>query len=70
MAETALSVLKGFLTNKFRVLVRSWSDVIVIPERLLHLMHEETNQGQVVELPIILRALLIRLCQITPEAEV
>ncbi len=49
--------------NKFSVLANSWSDLIVIPERMLHLMFEETNGGQVIEAPFILRALIIKHCQ-------
>jgi hypothetical protein len=37
--------MKGFLMNKFDAVATSWSDVLVIPERLLHLMYETTNGG-------------------------
>ena len=62
--------MKGFLMNKFQAVATSWSDVLVIPERLLHLMYETTNGGQVLEAPPILRALMIRLCQTAAESEV
>ena len=45
IADYALRVMKGFLMNKFSVLANSWSDLIVIPERMLHLMYEETEGG-------------------------
>ena len=61
--------MKGFLMNKFQVVATSWSEVVIIPERMLHLMHDTTSGRQVVEIPALLRALLIRLCQLKPEAE-
>ena len=45
VGDYALRVLKGFLMNKFQAEATSWSDVLVIPERLLHLMYETTNGG-------------------------
>ena len=59
----SLMMLKSFAFNFHEAIVESWQDVMVIPERNLALM-EDTTSGLTTKMPSLLRALIIRKCQL------
>lgn len=62
ITDYSLTVLKGFLMRALMARIHTWSDVFVIPERMMSVLEETTNRA-VVRAPELLRALIIMKCK-------